>query len=202
MIDDNVEIHLGFLKDTGIAFWIKDQLIEKEEINLALSDSARHIVLADHPEMMVPSYQYVQCSIPMRSLVSSACAGIEGRQVESLTLRRSSQQAKPTAKEVFKKNSLSQVYDNVLPSDIDEVLDSLLALGNVHIMGHPTIKLGDRTVVAKTIMYGNNEKMLAAARKCIEDGLQVFLYSYYSKHENVPDPVNIRWWRWAAAPMD
>lgn len=112
-------------------------------------------------------------------------------------------ETRPTAKEVFRANCLKQTDGFVtgMPVDVDEMLDHLLALGHCHVMVDPFMEYGDKKLHARTTMHADNDHFITAVKGRIDQGQQVFLFSYHHQSNNGPNlPEPLIFWRWCSTP--
>lgn len=193
-IDDRIEVFLGFLGNDSA--WLQEELQNKGKVVFDPSDKTPHH-LALSSDDKIPAYQYVQCVMPMRSIISSARAGMEGERVPAIVVYSIS---RPGTRDVFKKNCVEMTKEDLsmqIGPDTNGVIDELLSIKGVHIMQEKTLRFDGRLLLSNLDVYGSNGEFIERVCNEIKHGAQVFLYGYVQQKDGPDPPDCLNWWRWA-----
>jgi hypothetical protein len=198
-IDDRIEVFLGFLGNDSA--WLQEELRNKGKVTFDPADrTPHHIVLSSSDKSLV--YQYVQCVMPMRNVLSSARAGMEGEQIASITVYSLS---RPGTRDVFKRNCVQMTKEDLnmqTGPDTNSVIDELLSIKGVHVMQEKTLRFSGELLFSNLDLYGSNDDFIKRVRNEIKYGAQVFLYGYVQEKGRPDPPHRLNWWRWVAYKPD
>jgi hypothetical protein len=198
--NDRIDVCLGFSHEDAVRF--REELLKQDElIFLPQQYSPKHIAVDEASRM--PAYHYVNCRMLMSTIISLAGSGMRGESPDSIAAIPP--MIRLNTKEVFEDNCRRETseMDGRLPNDAEYMLAQLLSLGNVHIMSAPVIQYGDRTIEARTSMYGSNEEFIRSVKERLASEHQVFIYNYKVRETNGSYCSYISYlWRWNSIPKD
>ncbi len=198
-IDDRIEVFLGFLGNDST--WLQEELQNKGKVIFDPADrTPHHLALSSDDKSL--AYQYVQCVMPMRSIISSARAGMEGERAPTITVYSIS---RPGTRDVFKRNCVKMTKEDLnmqTGPDTNSVIDELLSIKGVHVMQEKTLRFDGQLLFSNLDLFSSNDDFIERVRNEIKFGAQVFLYGYVQQKDRPEPPHSLNWWRWTAYKAD
>lgn len=173
--DDKIEVYVGFLDGNDV--WFEQELLKKGKVSFDPAEHPpRHLVMVGSEHMKSLCFSYVRCMLPVRCLLSSARAGLEGEPVNSVTFYSTT---RPSVREVFKRNCKKAALENPdmsVPSNIDNLIDALLSWKGVHVMQEESMMVKGHQLFTEHRCFNDEFQFSELVHDELKAGNHVFLH--------------------------